>query len=82
MSPASAEHRGPAVSPRWGMRTLISLTVSIVSVITARILYNNDVATLVIPTFLGTFGGLAAAAYSSIRGLASAKQFLRQWSGH
>ncbi|MGZ5416277.1 MAG: hypothetical protein ACXWDI_03780 [Nocardioides sp.] len=55
--------------PRWGVRALLFLTLAFLSVLTSNALLARDVDDYVVFTFLSTVGGLAGAAYCSIRGL-------------
>jgi nitrate reductase NapE component len=58
--------------PRWGVRSLLWLTLALVCVLTSNVLSAAGNDDWVLVTFVGTVGGLAGAAYCSIRGLASA----------
>lgn len=63
--------RPRARQPRWGVRSLLWLTLAFVCVITSNVLNTAGNTDWVVVTFVGTVAGLAGAAYCSIRGLAS-----------
>jgi hypothetical protein len=62
--------------PRWGVRALCWLTLSFASVVTSSALLMNGNDDWVLVTFIGTVVGMAGAAYSSIRGIASGRSWL------
>ena len=61
----------PSLRPRWGVRSLLWLTLSFVCVIASNGLQAAGNSDWVVMTFAGTICGLGGAAYCSVRGLAS-----------
>ena len=57
--------------PRWGVRSLLWLTLAFVSVITSNVLNTAGNSDWVLVTFVGTVAGLGGAAYCSVKGLGS-----------
>lgn len=62
--------------PRWGVRAMLSLGFAFVCVITSNSLHGGGHDGWVVVTFVGTLAGLAAAAYCSMRGIASSDGWL------
>ena len=65
------EETRPARSPRWGVRSLLWLTLAFVCVITSNLMNAAGNSDWVLLTFTGTMSGLVGAAYCSIRGLSA-----------
>lgn len=60
-----------ARTPRWGLRTLAFLGLSLVCVMTSNVLLLQDDDDWVLLAFLGTVVGFVGATYCTARGLLS-----------